>query len=109
MLRSLKDDVHAIIDIGIVLMVGLVFIALVVFGFIIFAIRDALLPDGPWRHSTTFRGFTDEQNATYNRTYNALTNVSSGFDSSVNLLIVAITIFILALAITALLMLRRSN
>ena len=36
----------------------------------------------------------------------SLANVTAGFDSAVNLLLVAITIFILALAISALLMLR---
>ena len=38
--------------------------------------------------------------------YRSLSNVTAGFDSAVNLLLVAITIFILALAISALLMLR---
>ena len=37
---------------------------------------------------------------------NSIANVTTGFDDAVNLLLVAITIFILAIAISALLMLR---
>lgn len=36
----------------------------------------------------------------------SIANITTGFDNAVNLLLVAITIFILALAISALLMLR---
>ena len=36
----------------------------------------------------------------------SIANITTGFDDAVNLLLVAITIFILAIAITALLMLR---
>ena len=39
----------------------------------------------------------------------SLANITGGFDDAVNLLIIAITIFILAIAIAALLMLRGSN
>ena len=37
---------------------------------------------------------------------NSIANITAGFDNAVNLLLVAITIFILAIAIAALLMLR---
>jgi len=39
-------------------------------------------------------------------TNNSIANITGGFDNAVNLLLVAITIFILAIAISALLMLR---
>ena len=71
--------------------------------YIIWTIVDELIPDYP--------GTTDVANASWNASYaNAslsVGNVTGGFDSAVNLLLVAITIFILALAISALLMLRQ--
>jgi len=84
-LRSLKDSVHGAVDLSVVLMIGLAFAALMVVAYIIWTLQDQL-GSGDWD--------------------NSITNITNGFDDAVNLLLVAITIFILAIAISALLMLR---
>jgi len=96
MLRSLKDDAKAVVDLGVVLMIGLAFASLVVIAYIIWTLKDQLLPDTPSATTT----------AAYNASYQSVANITGGFDNAVNLLLVAITIFILAIAISALLMLR---
>jgi len=88
MFRKLSENTHGVIDLGIVLMIGIAFAALMVIAYIIWTLWDQLNPTAG----------TDE--------YRSLQNVTGGFDDAVNLLLVAITIFILALAISALLMLR---
>ena len=67
-------------------MIGVVFAALMVIAFIIWTLNDQL-------------GATGDA-------ANSIANITGGFDDAVNLILVAITIFILALAIAALLMLR---
>jgi len=94
--RSLKNDVHGIMDITVVIAVGVVFAALMVVAYVIFTLQDSLVPDTP--SSTT--------SALYNRSYYSIKNITGGFDDAVNLILVAITVFILAIAIAALLMLR---
>jgi hypothetical protein len=64
--------------------------------YIIFKVRDSLLPSAPGATTT----------AIYNNTYYQVANITTGFDNAINLILVAITIFILAVAISALLMLR---
>jgi len=64
--------------------------------YILFKVRDSLLPTAPGATTTT----------AYNNTYYQVSNITAGFDSAINLILVAITIFILAVAISALLMLR---
>lgn len=88
-LRSLKDSVQAAVDLGVVLMIGIAFAGLMVIAYIIWTISDMLT--------------TTDSSAAQN---NSLANITGGFDTSVNMLIVAITIFILAIAIAALMMLR---
>ena len=88
-LRSLKDDVHGVIDLGLVLMIGIAFAGLIVIAYIIWTIKGQLVD----------RTTTTEVN-------NSIRNITQGFDNAVQLLLVAITIFILAIAISALLMLR---
>jgi len=88
-MRSLLRDTHGIVDLGVVLMIGIAFAALMVFAYIIFTVRDQLI-------TTTTSGQTNR----------SIANITGGFDDAVNLLLVAITIFILAIAISALLMLR---
>jgi hypothetical protein len=70
-------------------MIGIAFAALVVVSYIIWTIHGQLV--------------TTTTSATVN---NSLQNITDGFDNAVNLLLVAITIFILAIAISALLLLR---
>ena len=100
MLKSLKDNAQAVVDLGIALMIGVAFAGLMVIAYIIWAIRDMLMPDAPTVASTA------AYNASYNEISLGLGNITSGFDDAVGLLIVAITIFILAIAISALMMLR---
>lgn len=88
-LRSFKDDCLASLDLGVILMIGIAFIGLLVVSYIIYIIKDKLI--------------TSDTSAVVN---SSIQNITSGWDSAVNLLLIAITIFILALAISALLLLR---
>lgn len=83
-----------------IVMIGIVFASLMVFAYIIWHIRDTLMTGG------ARPAYINANNLTNRQFNNSIANVTSGFDSGVNLLIIAITIFILALAIGALLMLR---
>jgi hypothetical protein len=89
MLRSLKANTHAIVDLGVVLMIVIAFAALMVIGYIIWTVYGQL----------------DTTNLPSSAASD-MTNVTDGFDDAVSLILVAITIFILAIAISALLMLR---
>ena len=88
-MRSLTDNYHGILDVGIVVMVGIAFAALMVVAYIIWTLKDQLITP-----------------STDINTNNSIANITTGFDSAVSLILVAITIFILAIAISALLMLR---
>jgi len=88
-MRSLKENLYGVIDLGVVLMIGIAFAALMVVGFIIWTLNNQL---NPAAISSSAR--------------QSVANITSGFDDAVNLLLIAITIFILAIAISALLMLR---
>ena len=88
-MRSLKDNTQGVIDLGVVLMIGIAFAALMVIAYIIWTVKDQLV--------TT---------STTTETNNSIANITGGFDDAVNLMLIAITIFILAIAIGALLMLR---
>lgn len=88
--RKLKKDTRAVVDLGVVLMVGIAFAALMVIAYIIWTLKDQLI--------------TTSTSAEVN---NSIANITGGFDQAVSLLLIAITIFILAIAISALLMLRQ--
>ena len=88
-MRSLRDNLYGVVDLSVVLMIGVAFAALMVIAYIIWTLKGQL----------TETTSSAQQNA-------SLTNITGGFDDAVNLLLVAITIFILAIAISALLMLR---
>ena len=86
-----------------VLMIGIAFASMMVIGYIIWTIKDMLLLEAP----------TTSSSAAYNASYYAenstrfsIGNITSGFDDAINLILIAITIFILAIAIGALMMLR---
>lgn len=96
MFRKLKENTKAVVDLSIVLMVGISFAALMVGAYIIYKIFDLLNPE------TTAASRTALQNSTWNTS----TTITSGFGDTVSLILVAITIFILAIAISALLLLR---
>ena len=95
-MRKLSDNLRAQMDLGMVIAIGIIFASLMVVAYIIWTVKDKLLPVAPGASTT----------ADYNLTYYSIQNVTTGFDSAVNLLIVAITIFILAIMLGALLMLR---
>jgi len=98
-MRSLKDNLHAILDLNIILLVGLSFTALVVLSYVIFILRDEIFDMRTY-------GTTNDANATAASINSSVNNITVGFDSAVGLILVAITVFILAIAIGALLMLR---
>ena len=89
LVKKFVNDARGIVDLGVVIMIGVVFAGLMVLAYIIFTLKDQLI--------------TTETSAKIN---SSLDNISSGFDDAINLMLVAITIFILAIAISALLMLR---
>ena len=88
-MKRLKENTRAVIDLSVVLMIGIAFAALMVVAYIIWTINGML----------TTTASSAAQNA-------SLLAITGGFDDAVGMLIVAITIFILAIAISALLMLR---
>ena len=85
-MRNLKDNLLGVVDLSVVLMIGIAFVALMVVSYIIFKLKDQL-------------------NATGDAA-NTIANITDGFDDAIALILVAITIFIPAIAISALLILR---
>jgi len=85
-MRSLFNDVHAVVDLGVVLMIGIAFAALMVISYIMFTLVDQLNATGAAAKT--------------------MANITAGFDNAIALILVAITVFILAIAISALLLLR---
>ena len=86
-LRSLQKDIQGIIDLGVVIMIVVGFVGMIVISFIIYQVQISL-----------GSGATSAYNAT-------AANITKGYDSAISLLLVSITIFILALAISSLLLL----
>jgi len=93
-MRSLKENLHAVVDLSVIMMIGIAFAGLIVVAYIIWTVRDQLIQGGAG---------SGGQWAVLN---NSVANITTGFDNAVNLLLVAITIFILAIAISALLLMR---
>jgi type II secretory pathway component PulF len=85
-MRSLKESISGMVDLGVVLMIGVAFVGLMVVAYIIYALKTQLNPTGA--------------------ALNTITNITKGFDNAIALILVAITIWILAIAISALLILR---
>ena len=85
-MRSFKDNLLGVVDLSVVLMIGIAFVALMVVSYIIFKLKDQLAATGD--------------------AANTIGNITAGFDDAIALILVAITIFILAIAISALLILR---
>lgn len=98
LLNFLKKSENATIDLGIVLTIGIAFVGMTVIGFIIWTIRGSLTD-------------TITNSAVHGTNYSfvnaTLENITRGFDNTIGLILVAITIFVLALAISALLLLRQ--
>jgi len=94
-MRNLKESVYAVIDMSLVLTIGIAFASMMVIAVIIWTVQGQL-----W-HTPT-----GADNAYYNTSYSQSMNITGGFDDAVALILVAVTVFILAIAISALLMLR---
>jgi len=94
-MRNLKDNLKATVDMGVVITIGVAFAALMVIAYIVWTLQDKITV-------TPSATTTADQNITYY----SIQNITTGFDSAISLILVAITIFILAIAIGALLMLR---
>jgi len=97
-MRNLRESLHAVIDINVVIMLAVAFAAMMVMGFVIWKLKEQF----DWRTVGTQYGGHKAQTAWNNTT----ANITGGFDNAINLILVAVTIFILAIAISALLMLR---
>ena len=108
-MRNLKDDIYGVIDIGTVLIVGIAFAGLMMIAYLVWVLRDQFMPP-VYPGSTGYPGSTPALNSSWNETYanlnRSMDNVTGGFDDAINLILVAVTIAILAIAIGALLMLR---
>jgi len=91
-MRSLRDNLRAVANLEMILTIGLVFAGLIILAYVIFTIEDSLV--------------TPATSATVN---SSLANITGGFDTAVNLLIIAITIFILALMIAALYLIKQKK
>lgn len=96
-MRSLREHISGMVDLGVVLMIGIAFAGMTVGAYIVYQIFTSLMPDAPSASTST----------AYNNTYAQMSNITVGFDSAISLILVAITIFILAIAISALLLLRQ--
>ena len=103
-MKKLVSNVKGIVDLGVVLMIGIVFAGMMALAYLIFTVRDSLLATTP--NPTATGAANNATRAHYNTTAASITNITGGFDDAWNLILVAITIFILAIAISALLMLR---
>ena len=93
-MRSLREQLHGIVDLGVIIGIGIAFVGMMVVAYLVWLLNDTAV------ESWTGKG-DDWQviNA-------SMRNITTGFDSAINLILVAVTIFILALAISALLLLR---
>ena len=103
-MRKLSESIYGAVDLGVVLVIGIAFAALMAIAYVLWTVHDQLLAATPY--PTGGGAAANASRAAYNTTAASLANVTAGFDNAVNLLLVAITIFILAIAIAALLMLR---
>ena len=102
MFDKLKQDLHGMVDLGIVITIGIVFAGMTVGAYILWTIYTQLLPSNPTGGTAPYT--TTGKAARMFR--NQSNNITIGFDNAIALILVAITIFILALALSALLMLR---
>ena len=103
-MRGLRESTHGIVDLGVVLMIGIAFAGLMVISYLIWVLQDSFgLVAKPTAASSA------AYNATYyaqNSTRASFGNITDGFNDAIALILVAITVFILAIAISALLLLR---
>ena len=87
--KKFKRSVYAVVDLGVVLMIGIAFAALMIIAYVIFTLKSQLL------------SATNDSEA-----QSIISNITGNFNNAISLIMIAITVFILALAISALLLLR---
>ena len=92
-MRSLLKDTHGVVDITVAITVGIVFAALMIIAYIIWTLRGQLIRPGA--------GVTP---AALN---SSIGNITSGFDQTVKIIIIAILVAVLAIALGYLMMLRQ--
>jgi len=95
MLKSfcrLKNDVHGFIDVGTGIAIGVLFAGLMIVAYIIWTLKGQLITES----STT------DMNS-------SIQNITTGFDSTITLFLVVVIVWLLALAIMALLVIKKNS
>jgi len=104
-LRKLNDDTHAVIDVMVAISIGIVFAALMVVAYIIWTLRTQMAAHYP--AAAGVAGGTAAYNSTRTSVLNSLGNITTGFDQTIKIIIVAILVAVLAIALSYLMMLRQ--
>jgi hypothetical protein len=103
-LKKLENDTHAFVDITVAITVGILFACLMVIAYIIWTVRNMLVPAAPLPGA----GVTS---AAYNTTYWSIlhtsNNITGGFDQTIKIVIIAVLVAVLAIALSYLMMLRQ--
>jgi len=102
-MRKLTKTLEGMVDLGVVLTIGIAFVGLVVLSLVLYKVKGSLWPREPGNLSGAGTDWTTQA---YNRSYFSGANVTNNWDSSVSLILVAITISILGLAVGSLIYLR---
>lgn len=93
--KEFKDDVQGFVDIGVGITIGVLFAGLMVIAYIIWTLRDQLLDNLYTPGVSTARANS------------SINNITEGFNNAVNLLLIVVVVWLLALAILALLVIKR--
>ena len=96
---KLLSDLRGMISLGSVIVIAVIFVVLMFMAYVIFKIKDMLWATAPGA-TTTYD---------YNSSWYSMRNITVGFDSAVNFLVIAVIILIVALAIGAFFAIRGSG
>jgi len=88
--KKLKEDTKGFVDVGVGISIGILFAGLMVIAYIIWTLRDQLI--------------TTDSPSELNE---SIGNITAGFDNMIMLLLIVVTIWLLALAIMALLIIKK--
>lgn len=102
-MRSLLRDVRGFVDVGIGISIGILFAGLMVIAYIIWTLREQLVPAAPTAASPA------SYNLTYRYIVNSTGNITGGFDNTITLLLIVVVVWLLALAIMALLVIKKKS
>jgi len=91
-LRSIKDNLQGFVDVGTGIAIGVLFAGLMIVAYIIWTLKDELI--------TSTSG--SDMNS-------SIANITTGFDSTITLLLVVVVVWLLALAIMALLVIKKKS